>query len=50
MRHLSSESELGKLLTIALRATQLEAGASWNILERPDGLPHLTSTWIKALQ
>ena len=50
MRHLSSESELGKSLTIALRATQLEAGVSWNILERPDKLPHLTDTWITALR
>jgi hypothetical protein len=49
MRHLSSDSELGKSLTIALRASQLESGVSWDILEAPRKLPHLTDTWIFAL-
>jgi hypothetical protein len=44
-----SESELGKLLTIALRASQLEAGVSWDILEKPEALPHMSDTWISAL-
>jgi hypothetical protein len=49
MRHMCSESELGKLLTIAIRASQLEAGVSWDILEKPEALPHMTDTWISAL-
>jgi hypothetical protein len=44
-----SESELGKLLTIALRASQLEAGVSWDILEKPEALSHMSDTWISAL-
>jgi hypothetical protein len=49
LRHLSSESELGNSLTIAICASQLEAGVSWDILERPSHIPHLTDTWIAAL-
>jgi hypothetical protein len=49
MRHLSSESELGKLIMISLRAAQLEAGVSWDILEQLEQLPHMSTSWIKAL-
>lgn len=43
MRHMCSESELGKLLTITIRASQLEAGVSWNILEQLEALPHMSA-------
>jgi hypothetical protein len=49
MRHMSSESELGKLITISLRAAQLEAGVSWDILGKPQTIPHMSNSWIKAL-
>jgi hypothetical protein len=49
MRHMCSESELGKLLIIAILASQLEAGVSWDILENTKILPHMTNTWISAL-
>jgi hypothetical protein len=49
MRHMSSESELGKSVTISLRAAQLEAGVSWDILENPSYLPHMSALWISAL-
>jgi hypothetical protein len=49
MRHISSESELGKSVTISLRAPQLEAGVSWDILENPSYLPHMSDLWISAL-
>jgi hypothetical protein len=49
MRHMSSESEAGKNLKIALRAAQLEAGVSWDILEKPTTIPHMSHSWIKAL-
>jgi hypothetical protein len=44
-----SESELGKLLTIAIRASQLEAGVSWDILENTKTLHHMMDSWISAL-
>jgi len=51
LRQLSSESELGKCLRIATRTQQLEAGVSWDILERPAiTIPYLTTTWITALR
>jgi hypothetical protein len=49
MRQLCSKSELGKLLTITLRASQLGAGVSWDILEKLEALPHMTDTWISEL-
>jgi hypothetical protein len=50
MRHMSSESELGKSVTISLQAAQLlEAGVSWDILEDPGYLPHMSDSWISAL-
>jgi hypothetical protein len=49
MWHLSLESELRKSLLIALLAAQLETGVSWNILEQPGKIPHMSDTWISAL-
>jgi hypothetical protein len=48
-RHMSSGSELGKSLILGIRVSQLEAGVSWDILEKPGTIPHLTQTWITAL-
>jgi hypothetical protein len=42
-----SNSEAGNLLLMSIKYTQIEAGISANILERPDiPLPYITSTWI----
>lgn len=46
-----SESEAGNLLLISIKYTQIEAGISENILERPDiALSYLTPTWITSLR
>jgi hypothetical protein len=44
MCHMSSESEVGKLITISLRAAQLEAGVSWDIFEQPEQLSRTCQT------
>jgi hypothetical protein len=49
LRHMSSESEPGRLIMISLRAAQLEAGVLWDILEQPEQIPHMSNSWIKAL-
>jgi hypothetical protein len=46
-----SESDAGKLLLISLKYTQIEAGITANILERPEiPLPYITATWITSLR
>jgi hypothetical protein len=44
-------SETGKLLLMSLKYSQIEAGISEHLLERPDiHLPYITSTWITSMR
>jgi hypothetical protein len=44
-------SEAGKLIILSVKYTQLEAGISYNILERPDiHVPYISSTWITSVR
>ena len=46
-----TQSEAGKLLTMSLKYTQLEAGISSNLLEQPStNIPYLTPTWITSIR
>ena len=46
-----SDSEPGKLLLISLKYSQMEAGISEHLLERPDiHIPYLTPTWITSMR
>ena len=48
---LYSDSEAGRLLTLSIKATQLEAGIGDNILAKPDiPLPYIANTWITSLR
>jgi len=46
-----ADTEAGKLITLSVKLTQMEAGVAQNILEKPDiPLPYITKTWITSLR